>query len=95
MNEKKSKKRKIPIVKCLPSPICLGGMVFWCPFCKTHHMHGRGNGHRNQHCSDPDSPFRKTGYELKMYPKAELVKLKRTIDQYLMYRDRLRIEKEK
>lgn len=61
-------------------PVLLARRVFgnstWlleahCPFCNRHHVHGAGdrpgdgNGHRSAHCSEPTSPFLKTGYILR------------------------------
>ncbi|MHA1410487.1 MAG: hypothetical protein ACTSQY_09335 [Candidatus Odinarchaeia archaeon] len=39
--------------------------VFPCPYCKTKHSHGCGEGHRQAHCSG-DSPLKETGYYLKL-----------------------------
>ena len=54
----------------------------WCPYCVTWHYHGYDTGnkkeHRVTHCSnlrirgqytDADSPFRETGYYLKLDPR--------------------------
>jgi len=40
------------------------GWKFYCKYCKDWHLHGRGLGHRVAHCSNPDSPYKKTGYIL-------------------------------
>jgi hypothetical protein len=43
---------------------------FWCPWCRVHHVHGAGPGHRIPHCDpshDPD-PF-PDGYMLKLDPR--------------------------
>lgn len=37
------------------------GLKFYCPFCKTIHKHGIGNGWRVPHCTNWDSPFWKLG----------------------------------
>lgn len=41
---------------------------FWCPYCLKYHTHGdangNGEGHRVAHCTEPTSPFKKTGYIL-------------------------------
>jgi len=42
--------------------------VFWCEYCKTFHTHGNEDGHRVAHCVSKDSPFKKTGYILKVEP---------------------------
>jgi len=54
-----------------PSPILAaveyhadGSLCGWCPFCRKWHYHGIGEGHRSAHCPH-DTPFKKTGYELK------------------------------
>ena len=54
-------------------------LVAWCPFCRKNHYHGScgdptgkaGEGHRAAHCIDPTSPFKETGYILKLDPKWE------------------------
>lgn len=44
--------------------------IFWCPFCNRFHYHGSASlGHRTAHCTNPDSPYKKTGYILKEYTK--------------------------
>jgi hypothetical protein len=35
----------------------------WCEHCQEHHLHGVGEGHREAHCTHPESPYR-TGYNL-------------------------------
>jgi len=83
-----------PIFKCLPRAIMDGykdGMKFWCPYCQTWHLHGRGNGHRCAHCCDntklnrkrEDSPLSNNGYILKMMSKQELREIKKEIEAYL------------
>jgi hypothetical protein len=45
---------------------------FFCPFCRSYHQHGgepdaRGEiGHRGAHCLKLTSPYRATGYILKV-----------------------------
>jgi len=41
------------------------GLKAWCPFCRKWHLHGWGLGHRVAHCDVIESPFRRTGYELR------------------------------
>ena len=44
-----------------------GGAVrwqVWCKHCKEWHRHGAAEGHREAHCSDPASPYWKSGYNL-------------------------------
>lgn len=42
----------------------------WCPYCACHHIHGAaggdGEGHRVAHCFEKRSPFKETGYILKL-----------------------------
>jgi hypothetical protein len=40
------------------------GLRVWCCYCRKHHLHGTGYGHRVAHCSEITSPYRKTGYVL-------------------------------
>lgn len=44
-----------------------GGIRFLCPYCKKYHLHGRGEGHRVEHC-DRITPFSKKGYYLRLLP---------------------------
>jgi len=74
---------KIPVIKCLPRPDFQGGMMFWCPFCRKYHRHGRGDGHRAAHCTNPDSPYNETGYIIRMMSKKELRDIRKAIDEYL------------
>jgi hypothetical protein len=76
-------KREYPVVKCLPRPDFVGGLMFYCPFCKTLHAHGRGNGHRVSHCTNPESPLYEHGYIVKMMSKAELREVAIGIKKYL------------
>ena len=57
-------KNNIPAVQCEEDQ---GGMWrFWCPFCRKHHTHGAGEGHRVAHCGGepPITPFDLSGYYL-------------------------------
>lgn len=36
----------------------------WCWYCRCHHLHGPGEGHREAHCGHGASPYRATGYNL-------------------------------
>ena len=55
---------KIPILKAEPRHEVY--LKVWCHYCKKYHLHGHGEGHRTAHCPDPDSPFYRTGYILKL-----------------------------
>lgn len=48
----------LPIIYC---DEWRSGLKFYCPFCKTIHKHGFGNGWRVPHCTDWDNPFWKLG----------------------------------
>jgi hypothetical protein len=39
----------------------------WCEHCNTWHYHGRkgGSGHRSAHCTNRNSPYKITGYEIR------------------------------
>ncbi len=54
----------IPIIQAEWRKDFLGGLKFYCEFCKIIHHHGRGAGHRVAHCHNSKSPFDKTGYTL-------------------------------
>ena len=75
--------RERPVVKCLPRRDFIGGLEFWCPFCKKWHLHGRADGHRCAHCDNMMSPFYNSGYILKMMNRAELREFRKAIDEYL------------
>jgi hypothetical protein len=75
---------KVPIDDCavvdLDAPVLpayktvRGGVahwVVWCKYCKIWHRHGPAEGHREAHCSDSQSPYWKTGYNLAYAGKIE------------------------
>lgn len=37
---------------------------FFCPFCLARHTHGATAGNAVAHCFEPDSPYRRTNYDL-------------------------------
>lgn len=52
-------------LKTLPTP--RGGMrlMFPCPYCGVHHLHGWGEGHRSSHCGvEAVHPWSRHGYYL-------------------------------
>src|SRR5262249_62082780 len=57
-------------------------LIVWCPFCRFNHYHGTfgdptgrdGEGHRVAHCIDDGSPFKKTGYLLRLDREGEEMK---------------------
>jgi hypothetical protein len=57
--------------------------MFFCPFCKKWHAHGRGDGHRVAHCTDAKSPLYEHGYIAKMMSKNELREVAVGIKRYL------------
>ena len=70
----------------------------WCPYCQKWHYHGhsildndpqdrpiRGGtnlGHCVAHCGDSNSPFKDTGYELKLMTKAEIKEMSNSLWYY-------------
>jgi hypothetical protein len=42
-----------------------GNLSTWCQYCRKFHHHGTGEGHRDAHCFEEDSPYIRTGYVLK------------------------------
>ena len=42
-----------------------GKMHAWCDHCKEWHVHSRGAGKKTAACTDPKSPYRRTGYTLR------------------------------
>ena len=45
--------------------------LVWCRHCREWHSHGPAEGHREAHCLDQSSPYRKTGYNLAFAGKVE------------------------
>lgn len=43
---------------------------FFCRYCDRHHIHGYGEGHRVAHCLADDSPYRVTGYIVRIVEQA-------------------------
>jgi len=72
-------------IKCLPRDDFEGGMMFWCPYCKTWHRHGRGDSHRVAHCTEKSSPYKEEGYIIKMMTKRELKNVQKAIEMYNAY----------
>jgi hypothetical protein len=58
----------LPIILCEPAGAA--SWRFWCPHCRKHHTHGAGEGHRVAHCTSPASPFKATGYSIRLAPGA-------------------------
>lgn len=52
-----------PIVSCYDNG---RQYIFYCIYCGENHGHGRGDGHRWAHCSNINSPYKKTGYILRL-----------------------------
>ena len=38
----------------------------WCKYCERYHAHGFPEGHRAAHYTNPNSPYNKTGYYIKL-----------------------------
>lgn len=38
----------------------------WCCWCRSIHSHAPEPGHRVEHCFEPESPYRDTGYYLEL-----------------------------
>ena len=55
-------KEKCPTILCKKTK---DGLEFFCDFCGENHRHGNGDGDRAAHCTNPNSPYIKTGYILK------------------------------
>ena len=63
---------KIPIIIGELRDDLLGGIKFRCKYCKKYHFHGIGEGVRNAHCKDYNSPYYKTNYFLKLNDEDKL-----------------------
>lgn len=58
--------RRFPVIRCRLESFqreC-DLFTFWCSYCGVEHTHGAGSGHRQAHCKNPASPYRKGGYIL-------------------------------
>lgn len=56
--------KKVPIVLAIERDE-KGNLSTWCQYCRKFHHHGIGEGHRDAHCFEEDSPYIRTGYILK------------------------------
>lgn len=56
--------KKAPIVLAIERDAA-GNLSTWCQYCSKFHHHGKGEGHRDAHCFEEDSPYIRTGYVLK------------------------------
>lgn len=63
--------RAEPLILCEWRPDFIGGLRFWCEWCRRWHQHGRGAGHRAAHCSSDKSPCFGKDYVL-VEPKEKL-----------------------
>ncbi len=59
-----------------------GGIRVWCPHCDKHHIHGwpakfgTRPQHRSAHCTNPESPFNRGGYNIAPFRKKDKIKYK-------------------
>lgn len=53
----------------------------WCKYCRAWHFHGPADGHREAHCSEVTSQYRRTGYNLALRGKASRTQLRRMQDE--------------
>lgn len=59
------------------------GYFFWCPFCKSYHIHGAtGLGDRLAHCMNRNSEYKFGSYTLKEYTQKELKEIGLPTDYY-------------
>jgi hypothetical protein len=42
-----------------------GMLKVWCKYCKEWHLHGKLEGYWTAHCTNPNSPYLKSGYLLR------------------------------
>lgn len=75
--------KEIPVVKVFITDDGMG-YFFWCPFCKSFHIHGTaGLVHRLAHCNHhSNSEYIFGGYILKEYTKKELREIGLPTDYY-------------
>jgi hypothetical protein len=69
--DQKERLAHVPVVLSEPMKHVSGGHWLWrhwCPWCKCHHHHSPMPGHRAEHCTVENSPFKATGYILKLDP---------------------------
>lgn len=57
---------KYPVILTIPVvyPNGYWEQRFWCKPCRGYHYHSRGAGYRAAQCTNPDSPYKVTGYYL-------------------------------
>jgi hypothetical protein len=58
---------RAPDVECIDNGD--GTWKFWCQHCGRHHTHSAAPGHRAAHCHADSSPYRDTGYVLRLRSK--------------------------
>lgn len=51
------------IIRCNQEEIT-GFLSFWCIYCHKKHYHGRGEGYRTPHCTNPESMIAQKDYYL-------------------------------
>jgi len=49
----------------------------WCNHCRDWHVHGPAPGHREAHCRGQESPYYRTGYNLKLVGKMSQTQARR------------------
>ena len=87
-NQTEGPKMKIPTMKCFKTKD--HDIRVWCPFCAGWHGHGAPNeplkggmslGHRASPCWT-ENPLQKTGYNLKLATKKEIIEIGKGIEFY-------------
>ncbi len=66
-------------------------ITVWCPHCQEFHDHGlsavdwknRQGVHRASHCSNPESPFNRTGYKIGLFNYHEMRRIVTNIKEHL------------
>lgn len=53
-------------IPVLPAYVDADCLRVWCIHCRCWHVHGLPAGHRGSHCFKADSPYRQTGYFLRI-----------------------------
>jgi hypothetical protein len=72
-------------------------LTFHCPYCQSWHLHGwddypygqhpckHGGSHRVEHCTNQNSAFRETGYNIKPYTQEDLRYIGKLMDDMRLF----------
>lgn len=70
---------EVPIIETYAGKHFPGGNEFFCVFCNMFHLHGKGDGFREAHCINENSPFNISGYFIKRSVDPSCSEIKREL----------------